>query len=67
MEIRKYGKSDEPLLFDLLVDEGDEWSDYHGTAGRDKYQRLLLVAYLVKGGSFMRGENPRRIAGCAAI
>jgi|GEM_PF-2132217 len=30
MEIKKYSKADESLLFDLLVDEGDEWSDYHG-------------------------------------
>ena len=25
MEIKKYSKADESLLFDLLVDEGDEW------------------------------------------
>jgi len=41
MEIKKYGKADEPLLFDMLVDEGDEWSDYHGPAGRDKYIKAL--------------------------
>lgn len=32
MEIKKYSKADESLLFDLLVDEGDEWSDYHGVS-----------------------------------
>lgn len=32
MEIRNYSKADESSLFDLLVDEGDEWSDYHGVA-----------------------------------
>ncbi len=26
MEIKKYSKADKSLLFDLLVDEGDEWS-----------------------------------------
>jgi ribosomal protein S18 acetylase RimI-like enzyme len=41
MEIKKYSKADESLLFDLLVDEGDEWSDYHGAAGRDKYIKAL--------------------------
>ncbi len=41
MEIKKYSKADESLLFDLLVDEGDEWSDYHGVAGRDKYIKAL--------------------------
>jgi ribosomal protein S18 acetylase RimI-like enzyme len=41
MEIKKYSKADESLLFDLLVDEGDEWSDYHGVDGRDKYIKAL--------------------------
>lgn len=41
MEIKKYGKTDESLLFDLLVDEGDEWIDYHGPNGRDKYIKAL--------------------------
>lgn len=41
MIIKKYGKADESLLFDLLVDDGDEWSDYHGSAGRDKYIKAL--------------------------
>ena len=41
MEIKKYSKVDESLLFGLLVDEGDEWIDYHGEAGRDKYIKAL--------------------------
>ena len=41
MKIKKYSKADETLLFDLLIDEGDEWSDYHGEAGRDKYIKAL--------------------------
>jgi ribosomal protein S18 acetylase RimI-like enzyme len=41
MKIKKYSKADESLLFNLLVDEGDEWSDYHGAAGRDKYIKAL--------------------------
>lgn len=41
MEIKKYSKADESLLFDLLVDEGDKWSDYHGVASRDKYIKAL--------------------------
>lgn len=41
MEIRNYSKAVESSLFDLLVDEGDEWSDYHGVAGRDKYIKAL--------------------------
>jgi ribosomal protein S18 acetylase RimI-like enzyme len=41
MKIRKYNKTDETLLFDLLIDEGDDWIDYHGTAGRSKYVKAL--------------------------
>lgn len=41
MEIRKYNKTDEALLFDLLADEGDDWRDYHGSAGRNKYITAL--------------------------
>jgi ribosomal protein S18 acetylase RimI-like enzyme len=41
MEIKKYSKADESLLFDLLAEEGDEWIDYHGSTGRDKYIKAL--------------------------
>jgi len=41
MEIKRYSKAYESLLFDLLVNEGDDWSDYHGAAGRDKYIKAL--------------------------
>lgn len=48
MEIKKYSKANETLLFDLLVDEGDEWIDYHGPAGRDNYIKALesSITYL---------------------
>jgi ribosomal protein S18 acetylase RimI-like enzyme len=41
MKIRRYSKVDEALLFDLLIDEGDDWSDYHGSVGRSKYIKAL--------------------------
>ncbi|MDD2235141.1 MAG: GNAT family N-acetyltransferase [Desulfitobacteriaceae bacterium] len=41
MEVRKYSNKDESLLFDLLIAEGADWSDYHGTAGRDQYIKAL--------------------------
>jgi hypothetical protein len=28
--------ADETLLFDLLIDERDDWIDYHGPVGRSK-------------------------------
>ncbi|MGI6659234.1 MAG: hypothetical protein ACOX4N_07505 [Dethiobacteraceae bacterium] len=43
LEIRKYSKADESLLFDLLIAEGDEWSDYYGVAGRAKYIKALRI------------------------
>lgn len=41
MKIKKYSKADETLLFDLLIDEGDDWIEYHGPAGRSKYVKAL--------------------------
>ena len=41
MEIKKYTRTDESLLFDLLIDAGDDWSDYHGLTGRNKYRKAL--------------------------
>ena len=41
MKIRHYSKTDEEALFDLLMDEGDEWIDYHGKNGRSKYIKAL--------------------------
>ena len=49
MEIRQYSKADENLLFDLLIDEGEDWIDYHGPAGRSKYIKALesSITYVV--------------------
>lgn len=41
MNIKRYSKDEEALLFDLLVDEGEEWSDYHSLEGRDKYAKAI--------------------------
>ncbi|MEG0238772.1 GNAT family N-acetyltransferase [Anaerorhabdus sp.] len=57
MEIKEYSKDDETLLFDLLIDEGDEWSDYYGEAGRDKYMRALesSITYIASEDTFVCG------------
>jgi ribosomal protein S18 acetylase RimI-like enzyme len=49
MDIRQYSKADETLLFDLLVDEGDHWIDYHVPVGRNKYIKALesSITYVV--------------------
>lgn len=41
MEIKKYCKTDEVLIFDLLVEEGEDWSVYNASTGRDKYIKAL--------------------------
>ena len=41
MKVKKYSKAYESLLFDLIADEGDEWIDYHGSTGCDKYIKAL--------------------------
>lgn len=41
MEIRRYHKTDESLLFDLLMDEGEEWKGYHGPDARNQYIKAL--------------------------
>ncbi|WFF71873.1 GNAT family N-acetyltransferase [Proteiniclasticum sp. QWL-01] len=65
MKIKKYSKADETLLFDLLIDEGDDWIEYHGAAGRSKYVKALessitYIAYhenLVCGYARCREDN----------
>ena len=41
MEIKRYGKADEAQLFEMLADEGYDWSDYHGPSGKSKYIKAL--------------------------
>lgn len=41
MEIIRYNKDYETLLFDLLEDEGDDWSEYHGVQGKENYIKAL--------------------------
>jgi ribosomal protein S18 acetylase RimI-like enzyme len=57
LEIRKYSKADESLLFDLLIAEGDEWSDYYGVAGRAKYIKALesSITYVAWDGTLVCG------------
>ncbi len=38
MHIRRYTPADEEILFSMLTEEGDQWSDYYGEAGRAKYR-----------------------------
>lgn len=47
MHIRKYMSKDQTLLFDLLIEEGDEWIDYHGPQGRDKYLNALDSCFVL--------------------
>ncbi len=57
MIIKKYSISDEIPLFDMLREEGDEWSDYHGEKGHAKYLGALesSATYLAYDGSMLCG------------
>jgi ribosomal protein S18 acetylase RimI-like enzyme len=57
MEIKKHSKADESLLFDLLIDEGDEWRDYYGPQGRGKYIKALesSITYIAYDGTIVCG------------
>lgn len=57
MKIKRYSTTDEELLFNLLVDEGDDWSDYHGEAGRNKYIKALAtsITYIACDDSLIYG------------
>ena len=49
MHIRRYTPADEALVFQMLEEEGDAWSDYHGAENRAKFLRALnaCTAYLL--------------------
>ena len=57
MEIIKYHKKHEHLLFDMLVEEGDEWAVYHNSIGREKYIDALesSTTYIVSDGTKICG------------
>lgn len=37
LEIRDTVNGDETLVFDMLLDVRDDWSDYHGSEGWDRH------------------------------
>ncbi len=65
MEIKEYNKVDETLLFDMLMAEGDEWSDYYSSEGSKRYimalaSSIVYVAYdnnILCGYVRCRGDN----------
>ncbi|NLN82444.1 MAG: GNAT family N-acetyltransferase [Clostridiales bacterium] len=57
MDIKRYSQADEALLFDMLREEGEEWSDYYNQKGYDKYKKALVssITYVVYDGSTLCG------------
>jgi 1-deoxy-D-xylulose 5-phosphate reductoisomerase len=57
MIIKRYSDADESPLFDMMKEEGDDWSDYHGEKGRNKYLKtfkcLSLAFEALKAGGTM--------------
>lgn len=49
MIIKRFSIEDEKPLFDMLKEEGDDWSDYYGEKGYAKYLKALesSVTYLI--------------------
>ncbi len=49
MVIKRYSDADESRLFDMLMEEGEDWKDYHGEKGRGKYIKALKssITYVV--------------------
>lgn len=45
------------MIFNLLIDEGGDWSDYHGPIGRSKYIKALesSIAYIAYDETFVCG------------
>ena len=42
--IRPYAAADEAALFALLREEGDDWKDYWGHSGRERYAQALALS-----------------------
>ncbi|NLT39089.1 MAG: GNAT family N-acetyltransferase [Clostridiales bacterium] len=57
MVIKKYDTTIESLLFDMLADEGDDWREYYGAKGREKYRKALgsSIAYVAFDGEHACG------------
>lgn len=57
MVIKKYTKADELPLFDMLREEGDEWSGYFETKAYPKYVKALetSITYVAYDGDHLCG------------
>lgn len=55
--IRRFEKEDHALLLQLLRDEGEEWQEYYGAAGQERFLHALLcgVAYVIFEGGILCG------------
>ena len=57
LDVRRYEPADEAALFALLEAEGDDWAEYHGPAGRERYAAALRggPTYLIWDGAVVCG------------
>lgn len=44
MTIKRYDQADQAALFELLREQGEEWSDYHSETGTVKYLKALATS-----------------------
>ena len=45
MVIKRYSNTDESHLFEMLTEEGEDWSDYYGEKGHSKYLKALESSF----------------------
>jgi ribosomal protein S18 acetylase RimI-like enzyme len=57
MLIKKYTPEDEPKLFELIENEGEEWKPYWHGAGKEKYRKAIAesLVYVVYVGENLCG------------
>ena len=57
MEIKRYTENDDEQLFDMMREEGGDWSCYYGEAGIGKYKKALRDSrtYVAYEGSVLCG------------
>ena len=48
MDIKRYSQADEALLFDMLREEGEEWSDYYNQRDMTNIKSIGFKHYLCR-------------------
>lgn len=57
MEIRKYSKADDVMLYDMMREEGPDWECYYGDDAAERYREALnsSISYVAYEGDMLCG------------